>query len=172
MSRLDREEALERMALLLSANPGATLLELVEASQVPRATFYRWFKDRDALEVEIDTWGMGRLDWLLSQAQPDLTDVLRVLIEAGPIVRAIYLRRERLKIEPPDPAAAFLTAAFDRHLANHLHLIRYDLAWIDECISSLIYGAWRYMSRGQRTSSDVAMMLEETIFRGLFQEVV
>jgi|GEM_PF-2562079 len=168
MSRTDFDAAIERIALALSRNPGSTLRELVDVAQIPRATFYRWFSDRESLERQLDLWCMINLEASLERAVPDgLTAALTVLVDAGALVRYVYVRRELLAEAPDDPVARVVTQAFITWAqAEKLEFSAPEL-WFVESVDALIYAAWRYSENSGQSTEDCVQLLLKTIRHGL-----
>lgn len=150
----------------LSSNPACSLEAIILASEVPRATFFRYFKDREDLELFVESICFECLSQGLKPAK-NFEETLRILLDHAPLARYVFLRRELNASSDRDPVTAKLeevmtplweTGAIDESI---------PMSWIDEVIGSLIFAGWNLARSGKLSHDELVNLTSRTLLRGL-----
>ncbi len=164
---------------VLSRNPGATVDDVVAASGVSRATFFRCFSNRTALLRAVATAAVGDLQQALTEVTaldghadvaPRLSAILAVLIAHGEHLRFLASAVDLYE----DPAIAAAAGEADEVIAPIIDdavragILRDDLprAWLWAATDALVFAAWHEVSVGRLARNDAARVVEDTLLAG------
>lgn len=168
---------------ILTRNPGATLDEIVQASGVSRATFFRAYRSRDVLLRAVATTALAELERGLAEAlarveqasvRTRFRTAIEVLLAHGEQLRFLVSAVELYE----DPTIARAAMAADTHLAPVIDeaiaggLLRADVsrAWLWAAGDALIFAAWHEVSVGRMARADAARIVEGTLLDGFGQK--
>lgn len=153
--------------------------DMVRASGVSRATFFRVHRSRDALLRTVATAALAELEQALAAALAAAEGTpLRVRLRAA--IAALVAQGEQLRFLAgavelyKDPTIARAAAAADTHLAPlideaiEVGLLRADVsrAWMWAASDALVFAAWHEVSVGRLARADAARLVEQTLLEG------
>jgi TetR/AcrR family transcriptional repressor of lfrA len=150
----------------LSGNPSSSLEVIIGATGVPRATFFRYFKDREELELAVEAHCFERLNHSLQNAK-NFEETLRILLLDAPLTRYVFLLRELRYSTSLDPVTAKLEEVLTPLWEAGLIDPNVPMVWVEEVIGSLIYSGWNLARVGKLDHDQVVSLTTRTLFRGL-----
>jgi len=172
MKSQTREAILTSACACLAENLGTKLEDLIRASGVSRATYLRYFQNREALVNAALEFAQARLSAIEAPStdlsvSAQLNTAVKRLIAEGDVLRFYYLHQAAHGIQFEDPTDHWFGPILDRLERDGLIDSNLPEAWTRNVIEGLIYSAWQCRSRDEFTLQQSADLVTRTLLRGL-----
>jgi len=173
-----RKKLLDLAMRVLAKNPDATLREIVEASDVGRATLFRHFKSRKQLIHELIADAEQSLEDATRpilekglDAKDTLEQLIRVLVPLGAsfhFLNSVSVHADDTGIEDLYRNQLVRLKDFSRRLKSE-QVVAADvpLPWLAAVLDNLIYTAWMTISDGDIAPNDAPGLVLKSFLNGL-----
>ncbi len=172
MKSRTREAILTSACSCLAENLTTKLEDLIRASGVSRATYLRYFQNREAVVQAALEFARDRLSSIQAPSTElnsveQLTLGIKSLIAEGDVLRFYFLHQTANGLAFADPTEEWFGPILDQLAKEQLIDASLPEGWVRTVIEGLIYSAWQCRSRDEFTLQQSADLVTRTMLRGL-----